>query len=116
MSRVLREQEYEGVTVSHVGPVKVSSFLFRVHDLARQWMAPESLKENTYSTKSDVWMFGVTLWELFARDGMPHHAVLQSQSRAVPYKGLVSTNVAARVVTGGNGLSVKQDLCTALRE
>ena len=27
-------------------------------------MALESLLENTYTSKSDVWSFGVTMWEL----------------------------------------------------
>lgn len=30
------------------------------------WMAPESIKKDIYTTKSDVWSYGVTSWEVFS--------------------------------------------------
>ena len=29
-----------------------------------RWLAPESIEDNIYSTKSDVWSFGILCWEL----------------------------------------------------
>lgn len=57
-------------TKSLVGPLK--------------WMSPESLERREYSTCSDVWMFGVFLWEAWMR--------------AEPFPGLNAVQAAMRVV------------------
>ncbi|XP_040485880.1 non-receptor tyrosine-protein kinase TNK1 isoform X1 [Ursus maritimus] len=53
------------------------------------WCAPESLREGAFSSASDVWMFGVTLWEMFSGGeepwaGVPPYLILQrlEQDRA----------------------------------
>jgi serine/threonine protein kinase len=52
MSRVL-EQDIEGKTRNPIGPIR--------------WMSPESIGQQVYSKKSDVWMFGIVVYEIVAQ-------------------------------------------------
>ena len=53
-----------------------------------RWMAPESLKDGVFTSNSDIWSYGVVLWEM---------ATLASQ----PYQGLSNDQVLRYVIDGG---------------
>ncbi|XP_039275988.1 insulin receptor [Nilaparvata lugens] len=53
-----------------------------------RWMSPESLKDGVFTSSSDVWSYGVVIWEM---------ATLASQ----PYQGLSNEQVLNYVKTGG---------------
>ena len=57
MSRALQDTEYY---VSHGGKIPV------------KWTAPEALSYRKYSTASDVWSFGVVMYEIWAVGTKPY--------------------------------------------
>ncbi|PRP76169.1 putative leucine-rich repeat receptor-like protein kinase [Planoprotostelium fungivorum] len=54
LSRVQESTDVTGHTQSFIGPLK--------------WMSPEAIRDRKYSTKSDVFSFGVVMWEIVEAD------------------------------------------------
>jgi serine/threonine protein kinase len=77
MARLVSDDVYEQQTVNPVGPLK--------------WMAPEQMENRSYSKASDVFAFGVLLFEIFKREA--------------PWVG-VSNIVTATKVMGGERMDV----------
>ena len=67
----------------------VNSDYYRSHGdlIAVRWTAPEALEEQKFSEQSDVWSFGVLMWEIWSRAD-------------VPYKGMGNDKVWANVLGG----------------
>ncbi|CAF2122037.1 unnamed protein product [Rotaria magnacalcarata] len=56
------------------------------------WMSPECIRSNEFSTKSDVWSFGVLLWECLTGE--------------IPYKGFDQMQVAFGIATNKYSLPI----------
>ncbi|XP_040006947.1 platelet-derived growth factor receptor beta-like [Xiphias gladius] len=37
-----------------------------------KWLSPESIFQNIYNSQSDVWSYGILLWEIFSLGGSPY--------------------------------------------
>ena len=46
-----------------------------------KWYAPECINFHKFSSKSDVWSFGVTMWEAFSYGGKPYKVPTDSAER-----------------------------------
>ncbi len=68
------DEAYEQQTKQEVGPVR--------------WMAPEQMEKHVYSQASDVFAFGVVLYEIWARE--------------MPWNGVKNLKVAGNVLAGNH--------------
>jgi len=72
MSKIVNNSDSDSLqTLSTVGPIR--------------WMAPEYIQERLYSTKSDVWSFGVVIYEV--------------TTRKAPYENMTTEQVILHVCT-----------------
>ncbi|KAJ8399501.1 hypothetical protein AAFF_G00412130 [Aldrovandia affinis] len=58
-----------------------------VSKLPVKWIALESLADNVYTTQSDVWAFGVTMWEIMTLGQTPYPGVENSEIYEYLIKG-----------------------------
>lgn len=88
LSRALKDDAQVGKTSTNLGPIR--------------WMSPESIATQTYSSKSDVWMFGIILYEITARQE--------------PHIGEDTLNIAIKIRDTGITPTISNDCPTILRE
>ncbi|OWA50259.1 Hepatocyte growth factor receptor [Hypsibius exemplaris] len=68
-----------------------------IHDqcMPVRWLAPECFEHGQYSAKSDVWSFGVVLWELHEQGQAPYASLIQGPMH------LLAERIRVYVMSGG---------------
>ena len=62
-------------------PLKArTSSIFLAPDERLQWIPPESFDDNVFTSQSDVWSFGVVLWEMFSFGASPYPALTAGEA------------------------------------
>ncbi|PRP84098.1 hypothetical protein PROFUN_04089 [Planoprotostelium fungivorum] len=88
LSREQENTDEAGQTHSFVGPVK--------------WMSPEAIRDRKYSTKSDVFSYGVVMWEIL--------------EATEPWAGESAMSVAIRVTTNRERLTTPTECPPSLAD
>lgn len=52
--------------------VRSEYYHYRQAWIPLRWLPSESVFEDDFSTKSDVWAFGVLMWEVFSHGELPY--------------------------------------------
>ncbi|KAM9275669.1 tyrosine-protein kinase Fes/Fps [Morus bassanus] len=74
----MSRQEEDGIYASTAG----------MKQIPVKWTAPEALNYGRYSSESDVWSFGILLWEAFSLGAVPYTNLSNQQTREAVEQGV----------------------------
>jgi serine/threonine protein kinase len=60
------------IEVVEINEILQNLFILVQQPLPWKWLSPESLSHMKFSVKSDVWAFGVTVWEIYSAAADPY--------------------------------------------
>ncbi|KIH60787.1 SH2 domain protein [Ancylostoma duodenale] len=79
-TRALQEVKISGFSLCE--PTREMHDVSNMH-MAVKWQAPEVLRDRNFSLKSDVWSFGVLMWEVYSDGAEPYGGMTPSVAKNV---------------------------------
>ncbi|RLU16353.1 hypothetical protein DMN91_012113 [Ooceraea biroi] len=61
--------------LSRNGIYVINNTASKVRQLPIRWMSPEAIRDHAFSSKSDVWSFGIVLWEIGTLGSFPYASI-----------------------------------------
>jgi len=69
---VLVVKDEKTVKLTDMGLAKEKFDAMTVNTPQTRWLAPETIQSEKFTTQSDVWQFGILVWELFNGGKLPY--------------------------------------------
>ncbi|XP_018315418.1 vascular endothelial growth factor receptor 3 isoform X1 [Mycetomoellerius zeteki] len=65
--------------LSRNGIYVINNMAGKIRQLPIRWMSPEAICDHAFSSKSDVWSFGVVLWEIGTLGSFPYASIQDNE-------------------------------------
>lgn len=87
----LGQAQYLNVKVADFGLSRTVEdyYVANTNEFPIRWCAPETIRKRQFSSKTDVWSFGITIWELYSGGEIPYAVETMSDAAKMIVEGKI---------------------------